>query len=246
MTHADLLLPTNASGLHGEDLRTLQRVFAHPLSHNLAWREVVKLMGRIGSAEEQHNGEFHLLAGGAELRMKKPHDKDLTATEVMDLRHFLAAAGWDPDATAAAPVDTAPATPDLVIVIDHAGARLYRIGARDGAEAQADAPQETHHFLHDVDARENDADREETYPQDMQFFEKIALAAVGGKIVVISHGTGQSNAAHHLTDYLKTHHSEVCDRIAQILTADLPHTTTPELMELARQALYPDTSVGRG
>ena len=36
---------------------------------------------------------------------------------------------------------------------------------------------------------------------------------LAGKIVVVGHGTGKSNAAHHLLEYLKSHHSETHQRV---------------------------------
>lgn len=226
--------PTLANAVNAADRRTLLRVFEHPLSHNLSCREVVKLLNAIGSADEQHNGEVILRAGGAELKMKKPRGKDLTAAEVMDLRHFLTAGGWAPDAPAPESAQVSPAATDLMIVIDHAGAKVYRIDAVTGTEQPGDPD----HLLHHVDRKQHDADREETFPGDMHFFEQVAMAAAGGRIVVIGHGTGQSDEAGHLSDYLQSHHREVYDRIAQTIAADLPHTSTPELLELARQALH--------
>lgn len=50
-------------------------------------------------------------------------------------------------------------------------------------------------------------DRDETYPADERFFEKVAAeASTDDPIVVIGHGRGQSNEADHLTAHLKRHH----------------------------------------
>ena len=70
------------------------------------------------------------------------------------------------------------------------------------------------------------------------YYEKIAEAvALGGKIVVVGHGAGKSNAAHHLTEYLQTHHPETYRRIVREIVADLSSITAPQLLELARGAL---------
>jgi len=77
-------------------------------------------------------------------------------------------------------------------------------------------------------------------PEEPAYYEKIAeAAALGGKIVVVGHGTGKSNAAHHLTEYLRSHHSETYQRIVREIVADLSSITTPQLLDLARQALRP-------
>jgi hypothetical protein len=123
---------------------------------------------------------------------------------------------------------------DLVIAIDHAGARVVPLDAESGT------PTDSHRFSHHIDRKRHDADREETDPSDTQFFEAIAAAVAGARrIAVIGHGKGQSNEAGHLMAYLAGHHPEVHARVACELTADLPHSTLPQLLALARHALAP-------
>jgi hypothetical protein len=171
---------THDTTLTGADRRTLDAIFRHPLAHNLAWREVVGLIGAIGDAEEKHNGEFVFQAGDATLAMKRPHGKDLQTSDVMDLRHFLTRAGWSPNASATPDAEAPAPEPGLIVVIDHAGARVYAID--DGA---TDEPK---HLLHHLERKQHDADREETYPEDDKFFEQVANAlATGGPIVPPHH-----------------------------------------------------------
>jgi hypothetical protein len=89
--------PTVEHAVTGADRRTLNAIFQHPLAHNLSWREAVNLMEVVGGAEEKHNGEFMFSIGDERLPMKRPHGKDLTSTDVMDLRHFLTRAGCSPE-----------------------------------------------------------------------------------------------------------------------------------------------------
>lgn len=132
--------------------------------------------------------------------------------------------------------DTTPLTAqNLLIVIDHAGARIAPIFREAGH-----TPPEPTHILHEVDRAKHDADRAEHNPTDLRFFDAVAAAVAGtGRIVVISHGKGQSNEAAHLMAYLAKHHAPVHARVAFELTADLPHSTVPQLLALARQALHP-------
>jgi hypothetical protein len=229
-----------ASNLHasvtGGDRRTLDTIFRHPLAHNLDWREVVSLFAVIGEAEEKHNGEFAFHAGGEQLLMKKPHHKDLTGPNVMDLRHFLTRAGWSPDAAPTSNAEAAPAAPSLIVVIDHAGAKVYRID-RAADESHGVTAYDPKHLLHHLERKTHDADRDETWPDDAHFFEQVATAvSAGGEIVVIGHGKGQSNEADHLSAYLQTHHKDTYARVVREIVADLPHLTTPELLELGRHA----------
>ena len=136
--------------------------------------------------------------------------------------------------------DTVSPTPqstmqDLVIVIDHAGARIFPVCREVGP-----APQELHHLKHHIDRTQHDADRAEVYPADTQFFEAVAAAVAGsGRLVVIGHGKGQSNEAGHLMAYLGKHHAGIQARMEGNLTADLPHSTVPQLLALARHTLWP-------
>lgn len=124
---------------------------------------------------------------------------------------------------------------DLVIVIDHAGARVFPVCREVGP-----APQELHHLKHHIDRTQHDADRAEAYPADTHFFDAVAAAVAGsGRLVVISHGKGQGNEAGHLMAYLGKHHAGVQARVEANLTADLAHSTVPQLLALAHHALWP-------
>lgn len=233
--HSAAPAPNLNGAATGLDRRTLDAIYRHPLAHNVSWREVVSLFNAIGEAEEQHNGEYLLRAGGHRLSMKRPHDKDLTGPDVMDLRHFLSRAGWSPDAASLAQGDSTSPAPSLIVVIDHAGANVYRI---DGAgDRQGVIFYDSEHLLHHIERAAHDMDRDENYPEDGRFFELIASAvSTGGKIVVIGHGKGQSNEAGHLSGYLQAHHREISARTVHEMVADLAHLTKPELLQLGHRA----------
>jgi hypothetical protein len=223
----------------GRKRKTLDAVFQHPLTHNLEWREVIALIDSIGSVTEKRDGEFLLEAGDQRLSMRRPHGKDIEGPDVIELRQFLTRAGWSPEA---APVSEAHA-PHLatIIVIDHAGAKIYQVAEPDDdAIRQPVVVEASRHVVHDVDRKQHDADRDEIYPQDERFFEAITRAiAPGGQIVIIGHGKGQSNEGDHLRVYLDTQHKAVCARIVREIVADLPSLTTPELLALGRHGLRP-------
>jgi hypothetical protein len=242
MTHAEhdpqeATTANLSASVTGVDRRTLDAIFRHPLSHNLSWREVVGLFTAIGGADEKHNGEFEFRVADESLAMKRPHNKDLTGPEVMGLRHFLTRTGWSPDAPTPPKSEAPAAETNLIVVIDHAGAKVYRVetSADGGHGVTAYDPK---HLLHHLERKRHDEDRDETYPDDEHFFEQVAKAVSGGgKIVVIGHGKGQSNEADHLSAYLSAHHKETYKRIVREIVADLPHMTTPELLDLGRHAL---------
>ena len=86
----------NLATIRGSQRRTLEALFRHPTASNLEWMDVVELVGKIGSMQERGSGEFDIHVGGKHHVMHKPHTKDLTGSEVVDLRHFLGEAGWSP------------------------------------------------------------------------------------------------------------------------------------------------------
>jgi hypothetical protein len=232
--HAPAIDAHQAEGLSGTHLRALEKVFQHPLTHNLTWREVNKLFGTIGTVEHRHNGDRVLHLGEQELVLPSENGKDLEATEVMDVRHLLIRAGWA--AKTIDPVtDAVPVIPDVMIVVDHSGARLYALHP----ENLTMAAEETHHLRHEhINRKRHDADRDERDPSDTRFFEAVAAALPSkGRIVVISHGKGQSNEAAHLIAYLGRHHDDIDCRIVGDIVADLPHLTVPQMVQLARDAL---------
>ena len=102
--------------------RVLRRIFQHPLSHNLSWRETLALFRAIGTVDHAHNGDTVLKIGTAHQTFKPAHGKDVPADDVLALRHFLTRAGWAPGGGPVQEPMYAP--PDLAIVIDHAGARI--------------------------------------------------------------------------------------------------------------------------
>ena len=84
--------------LTGQHHRTLDAIFRHPSAHNLEWNDVVELIGEIGDLHEQANNKFVFEIAGHRHIAHKPHTKDLTSSETIDLRHFLLEAGVSPAA----------------------------------------------------------------------------------------------------------------------------------------------------
>lgn len=230
--------PLSVTGAHR---RTLEEIFRHPSAHNLEWRRVVALIAEIGEVHEKPNNEFVFEVSGKRHVMRRPHHKDLTSPELIELRHFLTQAGVsaEPPSEAAAHLD--PAAPCLLIVVDHHGAKIFHVDVTsDVAPEHVIRPYDPHHFLHHLVHKDQSREQGQRAPEEPAYYEEIADAvALGGKIVVVGHGEGKSNAAHHLIEYLKTHHRETYQRVVREVSADLSSITLPQLLDLARQALRP-------
>ena len=221
------------AALTGARRRTLEALMRHPTPHNLKWADVVSLIDHIGATEEKPNGECIFTVAGRHLGMHKPHGKDLTSTEVTGLRHFLQQFG-----PAEAPAATA--APALLIVMDHHGARLFHVDATaENPDEHVIRPYDPHHFLHHLVHKDQSRERGQRAPEEAAYYEQIAAAAttetgLGGPIIVVGHGTGKSNAAHHFVEFLKDHHSQTYQRVVREVVADLSSITQPQLLELVR------------
>jgi hypothetical protein len=231
--------PRDHAAVTGSRRRTLEAIFRHPSAHNLEWTDVVALIGKIGEVDAKANSEFAFKVAGEHLLMRKPHTKDLTGSEVITLRHFLAQAGWSLEAPPEPSLQSTEAAPILMVVVDHHEARIYHIeGSADDDANQEIKPYDPHHFLHHLTHKNQDREQGQRAPEDPAFYKQIAQAlAAGGRIIVVGHGTGKSNAAHHLTEYLRVHDRAIHDRIAREVVVDLSSTTSPQLLEIAQNAL---------
>lgn len=232
---------SNSAGrqLHGAHLRTVAALFHHPTAHNLEWSDVVGLVEKIGTVTRVGNDKFGLVIDDEHYLLHKPHTKDLQSAQVVELRHFLKRAGWAPGAPAQSVADVGAQGPTLVVVVDHHGAKIFRIDAVSGDASRREIkPYDPHHFLHHLAHKDQSREEGQRAPEDPSFYQRVSEALVpGGRIIVIGHGTGKSNAANHLTQYLQTHHRETYQRVVGELDADLSAVTTRQLLELAEKAL---------
>lgn len=80
---------------------TVERIFSHPLSRNIEWREVVSLLESIGSVTHEKNGKLKVTVGPETEVLPAPHGKDVDAQIVVDLRRMLKQAGFGPDNSSA-------------------------------------------------------------------------------------------------------------------------------------------------
>ena len=76
---------------------TLRKIFSHPASGNLEWRQVISLLEAVGDVEEEHNGRFKVRLGPEVEVMNRPRGKDVDTQMVVDLRRMLSGAGVTAD-----------------------------------------------------------------------------------------------------------------------------------------------------
>ena len=75
---------------------TLQKIFAHPTSHNIEWRAVESLLDAVGTVTVRHDGKVAVKLGPEQEFLEPPAGKDIDEQMVVDLRRMLREAGYEP------------------------------------------------------------------------------------------------------------------------------------------------------
>ena len=130
---------------------------------------------------------------------------------------------------------------DLMVVVDHHEAQLYRLSVHS-ADPVDDVilPYDPHHFLHHLAHKDQSRERGQRTSEDPSFYERIAQAiAPARRVVVVGHGKGHSDAAHHLIEHLKLQHPPIFQKLTPEVAADLSSLTPPQLLVIGRRALSP-------
>jgi hypothetical protein len=85
-----------ASEHHAGHTRTLEQVFEHPMSHNIEWKDVVRLLDAVGTVKEEHNGKFHVTVKDETVILHRPKHDIVETEQLVQIRHFLERAGLKP------------------------------------------------------------------------------------------------------------------------------------------------------
>lgn len=82
--------------LSGRHEDTLQRIFTHPSSHNIEWRQVRALLSEVTTVTEHDDGRIGIRAGDHEVVLPRPRNKDIDMEELVDVRRLLEELGYGP------------------------------------------------------------------------------------------------------------------------------------------------------
>jgi hypothetical protein len=85
-----------AADLNHHHRVTLEKIFSHPLSGNLEWRQVLSLLAAVGTTTQEHNGKVKVELGGQTEVLGPPEGKDVDREMIVDLRRMLTNAGLEP------------------------------------------------------------------------------------------------------------------------------------------------------
>ena len=229
------------SALSSANRRTLETFYRHPIAHNLDRLDVLALFTKLGSVQHGENSEITYAIGDAHYRIAKTRGHSLLTDEVMGLRHLLTRAGWGPGVPAAeaAPDADAALTGDVLVVVEEGAARLFHLDLRsDDKAGHVIRPNDPDRILRHLAHRDQGRDDEQREAEEATYHEAIAQALIpGGRIVLVGHGAGHSNAAHQLSDYLHHHHQQLFRRVVNEVVADISRMSDNQLLDLGRNAL---------
>ena len=211
----------------------LESLLGGKLPRDLSWSSVVDLIGQIGKVEPHGNDEFLFEVGSQRGLFKRGSGHNLDTEEISRLRKFLKAAGLP-----GKPAGTYPHG-RMVVVIDHSVARIYHDRGGNVPQDEVNVkPYDPFGFQHHLIHRKEAHYEGERVPEESSYYEEIVQDLVHAEaIILIGHGTGTSNAAGFLSEYIKSHHHEMFPRIIAIETADLSALTEPEIEEIAKKHL---------
>ncbi len=206
---------------------TYETIFRQPAAHNLQWRDVRSLLGALAQVVEQPNGSVKVTRNGQSLILREEMHKDVgTEAQLKELRAFLERSG---DAAAA----PAPGGINLLVVIDHRQARVYKSDLRGSIPERIEPydPDGAGRHLHYVDNDSNGQRR----PERKSYYEAIAKALHGAQaILLFGSGTGASSAMEQLRSELTLHHKDLAARIVGALAVDETHLSEDQLLAKAR------------
>jgi hypothetical protein len=211
--------------------RILSELNTHPLNHNIEWVELVPALESIGLMHTESNGKHHFSRNGHTLVLHEPHNKTINEDETMQLRHFL-----KNSAIPGLEVPAALAT-DMIVVIDHHHAIVWHSPSTPEESIKhfhADLSEgKTLHF-HPSGPPFNDSNPK----VDKDYFEAVVEEMkAGGRIVILSHGTGSSRGSDHLLEVIQNKQPALTHRIIGVTNCDMEAMTEPELAKLGKTLL---------
>jgi hypothetical protein len=82
--------------VESEHVSTVEKIFGHPSSGNVEWRQVLSLLEAVGTVTERRNGRVAVTVGNETEVFDPPEGKDVDTQMIVDLRRMLTGAGFAP------------------------------------------------------------------------------------------------------------------------------------------------------
>ena len=247
----------SVSDLSHKHAATARAILAHPVSHNIHWRDVLALMRVVGEVTQKHDGKYLVKIGAESEVFERPRFKDIDTEQVVDLRRMLTNAGYasSTDAGNTPKPDVALEARRAVVALDFRSARIYSVAAPSGSKpATITAPDPyhlDHHLYHSRDAEHTTYDIDQIDTD--AFFDEVAQALLPAQeVLLLGHGKGKSNASHTFEAYLAKHHPDIENKIVASVRCDIDDLSNADVLHLGElnfdmnlpERDYPDSRWG--
>lgn len=87
---------TDGRELDGHHRATVEKIFNHPISHNIQWHDVLSLVHHVAEVTEHPDGRVTVTLGTETETFDTMRHHDLDDQQVVDLRRMLKGAGLTP------------------------------------------------------------------------------------------------------------------------------------------------------
>lgn len=232
--------PPPPAAIQRHHQRTLAALFAHPLRRDLRTSKVEALLRNLGASVTPLDGR--------RLRIQMPGGEEtwihascglgrpfLDADALMRVRHLLQAAGVGPDhPQAEARRPRGDQAIRLVLHLTHTHTDAFLLEG-DGVEHAQLRPHglwgsgENLSHRHDRDIAGQRAPLDHAYLRGL-----VGAIEQADAVLLLGHGTGESDMRQLLLNHLHSHHRPLLDRIVGVVTLDQAHPSEGELLALAR------------
>jgi hypothetical protein len=85
----------SSSELNSRHRDTIEKIFRHPASGNVEWRQVVSLLEAVGTVQEE-GADLKVTLGAETETLRRPRSKDIDTQMIVDLRRMLTQADLSP------------------------------------------------------------------------------------------------------------------------------------------------------
>lgn len=79
--------------LNAHHRATVEKIFQHPVSHNIQWHDVLSLLQGVAEVTEGHDRRYKVTLGPETETLDAPPGPDVDEQMVIDLRRMLKGAG---------------------------------------------------------------------------------------------------------------------------------------------------------
>jgi hypothetical protein len=81
------------AGMDGHHRATVEKIFNHPVSHNIQWHDVLSLLESVADVTKESDGRYRVTLGSETETFDVPRHHDIDEQQVVDLRRMLRGVG---------------------------------------------------------------------------------------------------------------------------------------------------------